>query len=77
MPDTSPAAPAPVFRPVSAFDVPRRDPTSWTLSAVLDDGSKIVLDHQSAVDAPAARSELYPPFYLVAPPPQFLDVSAI
>ena len=23
MPDTSPAAPAPVFRPVSAFDVPR------------------------------------------------------
>lgn len=53
---------------ITAEDVPRRDPISWTLSAVID-GRPVTLDDVRNAFVPIERSELYPPRYFVSPPP--------
>lgn len=54
---------------VTANDVARRDPVSWTLHAIMNDGSDLIVDAQSRVEPPYARLSPYPTHYLVNPPP--------
>ena len=54
----------------TAFDVHRRDPVSWSFRALHVDGSTSILDERSNVNVPTTRSTIYPPFYLIAPPPE-------
>ena len=53
----------------TAPDVLRRDPVSWSVEAVLPNGSSTVVHVVDGTYAPDERGEAYPPFYLVAPPP--------
>ena len=48
---------------------PRRDPVSWTFSAVLPGGSLQILHSESRFTPPWERNALYPVFDLLRPPP--------
>ena len=54
---------------LTAGDLPRRDPLSWSFGAILPDGSYTVLHTVDEARPPLERNSLFDAFYLVAPPP--------
>ena len=57
------------YRLLTAPDVRRRDPVSWTLEGVAPDGTSRVMDTVSGASPPDARGALYPASHLNFPPP--------
>jgi len=54
---------------LTANDPQRRDPISWTLSALQDDGTTVQVHRVEEIKAPRARNELYDVQWVSAPPP--------